>query len=95
VIEDMRYDAKHSFEDVILPVEEAYEKWGRRIAILGGFDVEFMSRAAPAEIYQRAKAILRQTRERGGYALGTGNSVTNYTPMENYRALLQAAHEGY
>ena len=95
VIEDMKYDAKHSFEDVILPVEEAYEKWGRRIAILGGFDVQFMSLATPEEIYRRARAVLRQTRERGGYALGTGNSVTNYTPMDNYRAMLKAAHEGY
>jgi len=95
VIEDMRYDAKHSFEDVILPVEDAYEKWGNRIAILGGFDVQFMTQATPEQIYQRAKKILRQTRERGGYALGTGNSVTDYTPMDNYRALLKAAHEGY
>ena len=95
VIEDIGYDAKHSFEDVILPVEEAYEKWGRRIAILGGFDVQFMTQASPAEVYQRAKAILRQTRQRGGYALGTGNSVTNYTSMDNYYAMLKAAREGY
>jgi hypothetical protein len=24
----MKFDAKHSYEDVIMPVEQAYEKWG-------------------------------------------------------------------
>jgi len=95
VIDGMKYDAKHSFEDVILPVEEAYEKWGRRIAILGGFDVQFLSGAKPEAVYTRAKNILQQTRARGGYALGTGNSVTNYMPLENYLAMCRAVKEGY
>jgi uroporphyrinogen decarboxylase len=90
VIDDMKYDAKHSFEDVILPVEEAYERWGNRIAILGGFDVQYLSTAKPGEVYRRATAILDQTQQRGGYALGSGNSITKYLPMDNYRALLRA-----
>ena len=32
----IKFETKHSFEDVIIPVEQAYEKWGGRIAILGG-----------------------------------------------------------
>jgi len=34
IIEEMRYDGKHSYEDTILPIEEAYECWGNRIAML-------------------------------------------------------------
>ena len=26
IIDDMKYDAKHSYEDKIMPVEEAYAK---------------------------------------------------------------------
>ena len=91
IIEDLKYDAKHSFEDIILPVEQVYERWGNRIAILGGFDIDYLSRSKPEVVYQRAKAILEQTRKRGGYALGTGNSITNYIPMENYYAMASAA----
>jgi len=87
----LKYDAKHSFEDIILPVEQVYERWGNRIAILGGFDIDYLSRSKPEVVYQRAKAILEQTRQRGGYALGTGNSITNYIPMENYYAMASAA----
>ncbi len=37
IIDDIQYDAKHSYEDNIITVEEAYERWGDRIAILGAW----------------------------------------------------------
>ena len=45
VIEDMKFDGRHSYEDKIIPVEEAYRRWGGRIAILGGLDVDFLIRS--------------------------------------------------
>ena len=50
VIDGMHYDAKHSFEDQITLVEEAYDIWGKRIAILGGIDVDFLARNTKEEI---------------------------------------------
>lgn len=87
VIDDMRYDARHSYEDTILPVEQAYEQLHDRIAVLGGIDVNFIATRTPEEIEARSKALLRQTAGRGGYALGTGNSVPDYVPEENYLAM--------
>lgn len=89
VIELLGYDAKHSYEDAILPVEDSYERWGHRIAILGGMDVDFIIRSEPAEIQRRCRAMLERTRERGGYALGTGNSVPEYIPQEHYLAMIE------
>lgn len=88
IIDDMKYDAKHSYEDAILPVEQAYERWGDRIAILGGIDMDFICRSNPAQIRKRCKAMLAQTERGGGYALGTGNSVPEYVPYENYLAMI-------
>jgi len=90
IIEDMKFDGKHSYEDKIEPVEEAYERWGGRIAILGGIDLDFICRETPESIRRRAIALLEQTKERGGYALGTGNSVPDYVPWENYFAMTSA-----
>ena len=90
IIDDMKFDAKHSYQDIILPVEEAYKKYGDRIAILGGIDVDFMSRETPENISKRAKALLKLT-EKGGYALGTGNSLTEYTPLKNILAMQKVA----
>jgi len=88
IIDDMGYDAKHSFEDKILPIEEAYERWGSRIALLGGIDVDFVCRSSPQKIIERSKAMLERTADRGGWALGTGNSVPEYVPDDHYLAMV-------
>jgi len=88
IIDDMKYDAKHSFEDTIIPVEQAYEQWGERIAILGGIDMDFICRATPQQITKRCEAMLARVKKRGGYALGTGNSVPEYVPWDNYIAMI-------
>ncbi|MBR4889462.1 MAG: hypothetical protein IKU17_09985 [Clostridia bacterium] len=91
VIEDMKYDGRHSYEDVITPVEEAYERFGDRIVVMGGIDMNFMVTRTPEEVYARARAMLERTAERGNYLLGTGNSVPEYVPVENYLAMTRAA----
>jgi uroporphyrinogen decarboxylase len=93
VIDGIGYDAKHSYEDGILPVEQAYERWGSRIAILGGIDLDFVCRAGAAAVRQRSQAMLDRSRERGGYALGTGNSVPDYVPVESYFAMIEPVLE--
>jgi len=93
IIDDLRYDGKHSYEDAIQPVEEAYEQYGERIAILGGIDLDYVCRSTPQEVYDRSRAMLERTSSRGAYALGTGNSVPEYVPFENYYAMITAALE--
>ena len=93
IIDDLKFDGKHSYEDTILPVEEAYETYGSRIAILGGIDVDFLCRSTPEQIRRRCRAILEQTMSRGGYALGSGNSIADYIPAENFDAMRAAALE--
>ena len=91
MVNDMQYDARHSYEDGIMPVEEAYERFGGQMAILGGLDLDFVCRSTPLAIYERAQAMLDRSAQRGGYALGTGNSVPEYVPDENYFAMIRAA----
>jgi len=91
IIDDMQYDGRHSYEDAIEPVEEAYERWGSRIAILGGIDVDFLCRSTPAEIHARAQAMLDRSATRGSYALGSGNSIPEYIPHAAYFAMISAA----
>jgi len=90
IIEDMKYDAKHSFEDNILPVEEAYERWASRIAILGGIDLDFICRSTPEKITKRCSEMMERAKDRGGYALGSGNSIPEYVTDENYFAMINS-----
>jgi uroporphyrinogen decarboxylase len=91
VIDAMGFDGRHSYEDNIMSVEEAYERYHHRIAILGGIDVDFVIQSPPEDVYQRSVAMLERVAEHGGYALGTGNSVPEYVPDPNYFALVHAA----
>ncbi len=91
ITDDMNYDGVHSYEDAIQPVENAYEQYASRTAIIGGIDVDFIVRNSPEEVYARSKAMLEQTADKGGYALGSGNSIPWYIPDANYFAMVQAA----
>ncbi len=89
LIDDVGIDAKHSFEDKILPVEEAHIRWGDRIAVLGGVDMDLLGRGTEEEVRARTRQILDVCGARGtGYCLGTGNTAANYIPKQNYLAML-------
>jgi uroporphyrinogen decarboxylase len=88
LIDDVKIDAKHSFEDVIEPVTKAKVRFGDRIGLLGGIDVDFLCRASEDEVRQRVRDTLDICMPGGGYCLGTGNSVANYIPLDNYLAML-------
>ncbi len=90
IIDEIGFDGKHSYEDSITPVEEAYDKWSDRVAILGGIDVDFICRRTHKEVYERSKAMIDRSRKRGAYALGSGNSIPNYVPQEAYFAMVNA-----
>ena len=88
LIEDVRIDAKHSFEDTFETIVEAKERYGDRIALLGGIDVDFLCRADQDAVRRRVRETLEKCMPGGGYCLGSGNSVANYIPVDNYLAML-------
>jgi uroporphyrinogen decarboxylase len=88
LIETVGIAARHSFEDVILPVSEAKLRWGGRVALLGGIDMDFLCRASEEEVRVYTRGVLAACAPGGGYALGTGNTVANYIPPRNYLAMV-------
>lgn len=88
LIEDVGVDAKHSYEDTIVDVRDMKARYGSRLTLLGGIDVDFLCRASETEIRQRVRDTLNHCHLGGGYCLGTGNTVANYVPIENYLAML-------
>jgi uroporphyrinogen decarboxylase len=88
LVNDVKIDGKHSFEDTIERVIEAKDTYGKRIALLGGVDVDFLCRADEKQIRARTRETLRKCMPGGGYCLGTGNSVANYIPLGSYLAMM-------
>jgi uroporphyrinogen decarboxylase len=89
---DAGIDAKHSNEDVIAPFDEWIERYGERVALFGGIDMDLLCQLQPDEIRELvAERGARFRATANGYALGSGNSIPDYVPVEGYLAMVEAA----
>ncbi len=86
-INDVKIDAFHSFQDEIIPVWEFKKKYGEKIAVLGGIDVDKLATYDEKNLRKYVKEVLDRCMPYK-YALGSGNSITNYIPVENYLIML-------
>lgn len=85
-------DAKHSNEDIIAPFSRWIDDYGDQIALVGGFDLGFLCQSTPAEITAAVIDKGGEYRAKArGYALGSGNSIPEYVPVENYLAMIDGA----
>jgi uroporphyrinogen decarboxylase len=91
LIADIGIDGKHSFEDAIIPVEEFQARHGGRIAVLGGMDINILSHADEAAVRRKTRELAATCGARGRYAIGSGNSIPSYVPVENYLAMVDEA----
>jgi uroporphyrinogen decarboxylase len=87
-ITEVKIDAKHSFEDVIEPVEQFYAQYGKRVAVIGGIDVDLLSRGTEEQVRERTREVLNRCAHGGSYLLGSGNSIANYIPLKNFLAMV-------
>ena len=88
LIDDVKIDAKHSFEDTIIDVRDMKKTHGHRLALLGGIDMDFLCRAETDDIRKRVRETLDVCMPGGGYCLGTGNSVAKYVPIDSYLTMI-------
>lgn len=87
-------DAKHSFEDQITPVWEFQKEYGDRITPLGGLDVDTVCSSDEPALRAYTRQVVERCWGEGKYwALGTGNSLTDYMPLENYLVVLDEAQK--
>ena len=94
LIDYCKIDAKHSFEDVIMPITEALRIWGKRISLLGGIDLDYLVRRTENEIKNHTKKkVMDEGSRYKSFAIGNGNTIANYIPINNFLAMLEATKE--
>jgi uroporphyrinogen decarboxylase len=92
LIEQVEIDAFHSFQDVIIPIGRFLDRYGDRVAGLGGVDMDNLGRMEEGELRRYVRGILDDCMP-GRFALGSGNTVANYIPVKNYLAMLDEARQ--
>ena len=93
LISDVKIDGKHSFEDAILPVQDFQMQYGDRIAVLGGMDINILAASSPEDVREHTRFLMERCGKRGRYAIGSGNSIPSYIPVDNYLAMVDEAVE--
>jgi uroporphyrinogen decarboxylase len=88
LIDDVKIDSRHSFEDVIEPVESFVARFGERISAIGGVDMDILARGTEDEVRARTRDILETCSPSGSYILGSGNSIANYIPVDNFLVMV-------
>ncbi|WP_246552206.1 uroporphyrinogen decarboxylase family protein [Vallitalea pronyensis] len=95
VMEDLIHvagiDAKHSNEDQIAPFSEWIHRYGDQIGNFGGVDMDVLCRCSQEEIKDYVNDVMAYSINHKGFALGSGNSIPGYVPVEGYLTMVETA----
>ncbi|MBC7329116.1 nucleoside 2-deoxyribosyltransferase [bacterium] len=84
-------NAIHPIEPKAMDIREVKERYGDKLCILGGLNLDYpLSRGTPKEVEEEVKRLIKEIAPGGGYCLGSSNSIPEYVPLENYKAMLES-----
>ncbi len=86
--------ALHPIEPKAMDIRQVRAQVGGRLALIGNLDVgDVLTQGTPDTVRSAVKKNIEWMGSAPGYCLGSGNSIPEYVPIENYRAMLEAAYE--
>jgi uroporphyrinogen decarboxylase len=88
---DCGFDAIHPFEPPMNDILAVKRQWGDRFAVAGGIDLKtILCDGTPADVEAEVRKMAAALAPGGGWLLGSSNSIPDFVPVENYKALLAA-----
>jgi len=91
-LKDCGVNALQPIEPQAMDIVELKQKKGRDFCLVGNVDVDLLTRGTREQIENQVKFLLSNVAPGGGYCLGSGNTVPEYVPVENYVAMIETAH---
>jgi uroporphyrinogen decarboxylase len=90
---DCGFNALHPIEPKAMDSRELKKAIGDRLCLLGNIELDTLSRGTPEQVRELVRRNIEDLASDGGYCPGSSNSVTNYVPLENYKAMIEATRE--
>ncbi|HEX9975450.1 MAG TPA: uroporphyrinogen decarboxylase family protein [bacterium] len=95
VLDDLKacgVNALQPIEPLAMDIVELKNKRGKDFCLVGNVDVDLLARGSLKQIENEVKRLLEYVAPGGGYCLGSGNTVPEYVPYENYMTMIETAH---
>jgi len=90
---DCGFNAIQPIEPKAMPIGELKRDYGKKLCLVGNIDLgSTLTLGTPEEVRAEVRDRIRLLAPGGGYCVGSSNSVTNYVPLENFRAMLEATY---
>jgi uroporphyrinogen decarboxylase len=79
----------HPNEPASVDMAQVKQKWGDRLAVLGGVDLDVLTRGRPADVADATRDLIERVAPGGGTVIGSGNSIAKFVPLANYKSMLE------
>jgi uroporphyrinogen decarboxylase len=84
-------NALQPIEPKAMDIRLLKEKYFGRLCLIGNIDLGYtLTLGSPDEVRQEVRERIRCIAPGGGYCVGSSNTVTNYVPLENFKAMVEA-----
>lgn len=91
---EMGVDIYHSIQPRAIDPLEVKKRYGKRLSLWGGLDVQhILPFAKPEEVKAEVKRLVEGCGKDGGYIIGPAHHIQMDTPLENVLAFYNAAKE--
>lgn len=83
--------ALHPIEPKSMAISEVKQKVGAKLCLCGGIEVDLLARGSVHEVEKMTGEYLTEIGSKGGYCLGSSNSIPDYVKADNYLAMVNTA----
>lgn len=87
-------NALHPIEPKAMDIVQVKRHLDGRVCVIGNIDLGYtLTRGTPEEVREEVRRRIETCAPGGGYVVSSSNSVTEYVPLANYRAMLAAVED--
>lgn len=85
-------NALHPIEPKAMDIVELKQRVRGRLCLIGNIDLGYtLTRGVFSEVEEEVRTRIETLAPGGGYCVGSSNTVTEYVPVQNFRAMVEAA----
>jgi uroporphyrinogen decarboxylase len=88
---DCGVDMVQAIDPTCMDIFKMKREYSGRIAMAGNVPNELLRSGTPEEVAKYTRRLLKEVAPGGGFALGSGNSVTAWSKFDNYMAMRNTA----